>query len=535
MRKSLFRRILLTIIFALIWYYIVLPPFNLHAFSFYLYLIFVFMFFIIISIPDTFINLFSTTKHLREVKIQNKVIKYMFFCVIGILPLILVINFVLSPVFNSKAYYNRIDINENGNFVTDVKEVDFTKIPLLDKDSSRKLGDRVMGEMTSLVSQFYVSDIYTQINYKDEITRVTPLEYSGFIKYLANRGNGIPAYITVNSVTGKSELKKLEKGMRYAPSGHFFENLHRKLRISYPTKVFGTENFEIDNDGNPYWIVPTIKYVGIGLRRDVDGVIIFNPINGTSKWYSVKDVPTWVDHVYNSDLILEQVNDWGAYKNGFLNTIFSEKEVVATTEGYNYMILGDDVYLYTGITSVSTDESNIGFILTNMRTKETTFYEISGAEEFSAMASAEGQVQQMKYTASFPLLINFNSKPTYLLSLKDDAGLVKMYAFVDVKDYQKVVVTDASKGIDVAASNYLGDEKVIDEDKVVTNTITIKTIKSVVIDGNTYYYITDEKDNKFKISIKTNKDILPFLCTGDSIKATYEEKAVSEIIKLEKY
>ena len=490
------------------------------------------MFFILISIPDVFINLFTTTKRLREVKIGNKIIKYMFLCVVMIIPIILVINFVLSPVFNSKAYYNRIQINEKGNFTTDIKEVDFTKIPLLDKDSSRKLGDRVMGEMTSLVSQFYVSDLYTQINYKDEITRVTPLEYSGFIKYLANRGNGIPAYITVNSVTGQAELKRLEKGMRYAPSGHFFENLHRKLRISYPTKVFGDENFEIDNDGNPYWIVPTIKYVGIGLRRDVEGVIIFNPVDGSSKWYSVSEVPTWVDHVYNSDLILEQVNDWGAYKNGFLNTIFSEKEVVATTEGYNYTILGDDVYLYTGITSVSTDESNIGFILTNMRTKETTFYEISGAEEYSAMASAEGQVQQMKYTASFPLLINFNGKPTYLLSLKDDAGLVKMYAFVDVKDYQKVVVTDASKGIDVAASNYRGNDIVVDEEKLVTNKITIKSIKSVVIDGNTYYYINSD-EGKFKISIKVNKDILPFLTSGDVIKATYEKKDVSEIIKLE--
>lgn len=534
MRKSLIKRIILTVLFALIWYYIVLPPINLHAFSFYLYLIFIMLFFILISIPETITNIFKTTKHIREVKIENKVIKYMFLFTVLIIPFICIMDLVLGPIFNSKAYYNRIKINENSNFTTDVKEVDFTKIPLLDKDSSQKLGDRTMGEMTSLVSQFYVSDLYTQINYKDEITRVTPLEYSGFIKYLANRSKGIPAYITVNSVTGKSELVKLNKGMRYAPSAHFFENLYRKLRIDYPTQIFGKENFEIDNDGNPYWIIPTIKYVGVGLRRDVSGVIIFNPIDGSSKWYKVEEVPTWVDHVYNSDLILEQVNDWGAYKNGFLNTLFSEREVVATTEGYNYTILGDDVYLYTGITSVSTDESNIGFILTNMRTKETNFYEISGAEEFSAMASAEGQVQQMKYTASFPLLINFNGKPTYLLSLKDDAGLVKMYAFVDVKDYQKVVVTDSSKGIQAAAENYLGDEKVIDEEKVVTNTLTIKSIKSVVIDGNTYYYMTDEKNNKFKVSIKTSKDVLPFLTSGDKIKATYEEKEVSDILKLEK-
>ena len=532
MNKGLFKRIIFTILFALLNYYIFLPPINLQAMSFYVFIIYMLLFFVVISIPSILKDLFAGK--LKTLHIESKGIKYLFFGVVLIIPCILLMNFFLGPVFNSKAYYNRISINEKGNFTTDVKEVDFSKIPLLDKASSQKLGDRTMGEMTSLVSQFYVSELYTQINYNDEITRVTPLEYSGFIKYLANRKNGIPAYITVNSVSGKAELKKLEKGMRYAPSAYFFENLYRKLRISYPTMIFGTENFEVDNEGKPYWIVPTIKYVGVSLRRDVSGVIILNPVDGTSKWYDVKDVPTWVDHVYNSDLILEQVNDWGKYKNGFLNTLFSEKEVVATTEGYNYTVMNDDVYLYTGITSVVADESNIGFILTNMRTKETTFYEVSGAEEYSAMASAEGQVQQMKYTASFPLLINFNGKPTYLLSLKDDAGLVKMYAFVDVKDYQKVVVTDASKGIDVAASNYLGDEKVIDEDKLVTKEITISSIKSAVIDGTTYYYIVDTDKNRYKVSIKVNKDYIPFINNGDKIKVTYEEKDIREVIRLER-
>jgi len=257
-------------------------------------------------------------------------------------------------------------------------------------------------------------------------------------------------------------------------------------------------------------------------------------VSAKKSWTTTAAVGSSVYYSEYTSQILEQVNDWGSYKNGFLNTLFSEREVVATTEGYNYTVMNDDVYLYTGITSVVTDESNIGFILTNMRTKETTFYEVSGAEEFSAMASAEGQVQQMSYVASFPLLINFNGKPTYLLSLKDAAGLVKMYAFVDVKDYQKVVVTDASKGIEVAASNYLGDEKVIDEEKAVTKKVTINSIKSAVIDGNTYYYITDTNGNKFKVSIKTNKDIIPFLNKDDKITVTYEEKDVSEIVKLEK-
>lgn len=532
MKKNLLMRVLTTIFFALILYYFMLPPINLHAFSFYFYFILVAFFYLIISMPSIFVNSFKRERN--YIHLESKTLKYGFLVILSIIPIILLINFLFSPLFNSKSYYNRIDVNENGNFESDIEEVDFSHIPLLDKNSSRKLGDRVMGQMTDLVSQFYVSDLYTQINYNDEIIRVTPLEYSSIIKYFTNRSNGIPAYITVNSVSGEANLHRLDSGMKYMPSALFFENLYRRLRFEYPTTIFGEENFEIDNDGNPYWIIPTIKCVGVGLRREVNGVIIFNPITGESTKYDVKDVPTWVDHVYNADLIIEQVNDWGMYKNGFFNTLFGQKEVVSTTEGYNYTIMNDDVYLYTGITSVVSDESNIGFILTNMRTKETTFYAIAGAEEFSAMASAEGQVQQMKYTASFPLLINFNGKPTYLLSLKDDAGLVKMYAFVDVKDYQKVVVTDSSKGIEVAAQNYLGNEKVIDKDNLKTNKITIADIRNSVIDGNTYYYILDKNNDMYRVSIKVN-GVIPFLNSKDVITITYEDsKEIKEIIELKK-
>lgn len=248
-----------------------------------------------------------------------------------------------------------------------------------------------------------------------------------------------------------------------------------------------------------------MKYTAVGLKRDVKGVVIVNPINGNTKYYEDEEVPSWVDHVYDADLIIEQADDWGMYQKGFLNTIFSQTGVVMTTDGYNYLVQDDDVYLYTGITSVSSDESNIGFILTNMRTKETNFYQVPGAEEYSAMASAEGQVQQMKYTSTFPLLINLNNRPTYLVSLKDNAGLVKMYGFVDVEDYQKVVVTDASLGIEKAKENYLNNMPSTSTGKEENKVITIENITSVVIDGNTYYYITDTEGSKYKVSIKVEK------------------------------
>ena len=509
-----------------------LPPIHATSPVFWTYVLFIYVAYLVTGILNLadLKTLFVEKITIRPVKKVSSLIPYLI--IPGVILIISIINFIESPVLRSKTYYNRIKIGSDGNFTEDVKQVDFNTLPLLDKNSSQKLGDRVMGQLPELVSQFYVSDLYTQINYNNNIARVTPLEYNGFIKYLTNRKDGVKGYIVVNSVTGESSLSKLENGMKYMPSAYFFENLYRKLRFDYPFEIFGAENFEIDNDGKPYWVIPTIRYSGVGLREEITGVIILDPVTGESTKYSVGEVPTWIDHVYSADLIIEQVDDWGLYKNGFFNSIFGQKNVVQTTMGYNYTVMNDDVYLYTGITSAAADEANVGFILTNMRTKETTYYAVPGAEEYSAMSSAEGQVQQMKYTATFPLLINLNNKPTYLMSLKDNAGLVKMYAFVDVADYQKVVVTESSEGIVQAAKNYLGDDNsLINQDKLISKRITIKEIKDVVIGGNTYYYITAKDKQKYRASITVAELILPFVKKDAEVTVYYSEKTdVIEII-----
>jgi hypothetical protein len=519
--------IIITMVLALIIYFFFLPALNLSSIGFWIYVVIIIGIFTILSLIPNFDSNGRIVGSVKSLSICGMAIVIIF---VGIF----LINFILSPLFSSKKYSERINVNEEGNFLEDIELVDFNSLPLLDKDSSQKLGDRVMGQMPELVSQFYVSDLYTQINFNDDIIRVTPLEYNGFFKYLSNHKNGVTGYITVNSVTGASELTKLDKGMKYMPSAILMENLNRKLRFSYPTKIFGEKTFELDNDGNPYWIVPSIKYSGIELLKEVEGVIILDPITGKSDYYDVKDVPTWVDHVYSADLIIEQLDDWGQYKDGFFNSVFGQKNVTMTTDGYNYMVMNDDVYLYTGITSVASDESNLGFVLTNMRTKETIFYPVPGAEEFSAMASAEGQVQQMSYTASFPLLINLNGKATYLISLKDDAGLVKMYAFVDVADYQKVVVTDASDGIEKAAQNYLGGSSIeVDEDTLTTKEITVSSVVTAIMNGNTYYYITDTDKQKYMVSITVNKELLPFVGKDSKVTVSYQ-KTDSDVITLSK-
>ena len=522
--KRLLISLLITLASGLILFYIFIPPLNIHSVSFWMFLITLLTIFGIINFGTGIFSLKNKEFNLKDWKNY-----YPFIAPIIIVLLMFLVHLINSQFFMASKYAHRINI-ETGNFTEEIEEVNFNTLAIVDKNSSSKLGDRVMGGMGELVSQFEVSNLYTQINYQDEIVRVTPLDYYDWIKYFNNRGDGIPGYVMVNSVTGEAKLVKLEKGMKYSPNALFMENVSRKLRFKYPFDVFGDLNFEIDNEGTPYWIMQVISFSGIEQREDVSAVIILNAITGESTKYAVSDVPTWVDHVYSPDMIIHQVDDWGRYVNGFWNTLFGQKGMKETTDGYNYIAMDDDIYMYTGITSVVSDESNLGFILTNLRTKETKFFDCPGAEEYSAMESAKGQVQQMNYTASFPILINLDGRPTYVISLKDDAELVKMYAFVDVADYQKVVVTDASGGIQNAAYNYINNNGIVTPGKEIE--ITISSIKDVTIDGNTYYYIVDTDNKKYRASIKVNSNMLPFIKSGDKITVAYSEKEVREIINI---
>jgi hypothetical protein len=525
--------IILTLIIGMIIYYFTLPAINLHNMGFYLYVSFIIIVFAVLETINkkTKIELFKKGQRINPLDYPKTFLISIGF-VIGLFIVINIVNFINSPLFNAKSYQTRIVVNEGGSFTEGIKEVNFNQLPLLDRASSEVLGDRVMGQMSEIVSQYNVSKQYTQINFNDSIMRVTPLEYADPIKWLTNRKKGIVGYITVNSVNGETELIKLDKGMKYSSSALFNEKLERKLRFDYPTENFGEISFEIDNEGKPYYIVTTLKFTAVGLKAKVSGVIILDPITGNSKKYSKKDIPKWVDIAYSSELVIEQIDHWGTYKNGFWNSIFGQKNVVNTTDGYNYLAMNDDIYLYTGITSVVSDESNLGFVHSNTRTGETTYYNVPGAEEYSAMNSAEGQVQDMGYKSTFPLLINLNGRPTYLVSLKDSSGLVKMYGFVDVKDYQKVVVTDSSKGIIVAKDNYLKSMKTeVKEDELIKKDIKIDSITSAIMNGYTNYYIVSD-NQKYKASI-TLSDELPFINVGDTITIGIYN-STSQIIEIQK-
>ena len=530
-KKYYFFTILMQVIFIGIWYYRFHPPINFHSLSFWAFL------FII-----TGSNILLFYKHSSNIKISKKGQKFTInadpknnsgkltsLSIIGILVLIFLLAYVgsraiFSPVINARAYAERIKVTT----------VDFDEIPpyrfnetaIIDRLSAQNLGDKVMGQMTDLVSQFSVSSEYSQISYQEGTYRVTPLAYDGFIKYMRNRGEGIPGYIIVNTTTGETKLVRLTQKMRYVPSAFFNENLYRKLRFQYPTEIFYDPTFEIDEEGNPWYVCTTYTFDGIDSRRQVNGVILFNPIDGTSTKYTVDSCPSWVDRIYPENLINEELNDYGRYQKGWINSMIGQEGVIQTSEGYNYISKNGDVWLYTGMTSVVSDNSNIGFMLVNLRNHEAQFIPTSGADEYSIMASAEGEVLNYGYTATFPVLVNINDKPVYLLSLKDSAGLIKMYALVDAQDYQQVYTIKADRNAKVAIDSLIAEfsgGKSVNVDSLQTKTITIDQIQTVVIDGNTTIFIKN-KNEIYKLVL--TEDTSPkaiFLNEKDTITVHYLE------------
>lgn len=524
-KKSFFQKIsiwtlVVWIVAVAIAYFILIPPINPTSIAFWTFFL-----------PAVFIPVFVIvqTKSFKG-GIKHGKAFYPTLIVIIIVVIYLIGCLAFSPLFNSKIYTQRIKIIDSV-FEEDIQEVDFNNLPLLDKASAQKVGDRVVGQASDVVSQFSVSEEYSLINYKGDIVRVTPLEHNGFFKYLSNL-SGTAGYVIVDCTSGEAKLVKTDKGLKYLPSAYLSHDLYRHVRFHYPFEIFGETSFELDEDGNPYWIIQTLRYTWINMKQEVSAVIAVNAIDGTMNKYKVGSVPNWIDNVYDASLIMQEIDDWGMYRNGYLNSKFAQKNVVQTTDGYTYITNDNDVYLYTGITSISSDESNIGFVMVNLRDHTAKFYDVAGAEEYSAMDSALGMVQEKDYTSTFPLLINLNGRATYLLSLKDSGGLVKMYGFVDVQNYQKVSVSDASIGIEEAANVYLkmlGATTKNDKD-ILEKEIMIYEVKDVVIEANTYYYILSNEREKYSIQATVDLSLTPFMEEGQIYKISYYNNGSVNVI-----
>lgn len=505
--------LILTAIFAVTDFYFTLPALNFRSTDLYFYLITVVIAYFAIHTllgltnmnvkrtidengrvvftteeNDDYTNVETDPYLARKKQTMNRAPIY----VAGILFAIVIIGTVVSsPIFYADAYTKLIDI-ETGNFEEDIDELSFDQIPWLDRASAQRLGDRKMGELADMVSQFEVASDYTQINYQGRPVRVTPLLYGDFFKWFNNVGDGIPAYITVDMVTQEAQVIRMGdgNGIKYSNSEMFFRKIDRYVRVNYPTYIFERPVMEINDDGHPYWIVPkVVKKIGLFGGADIDGIVMVDAVTGEHAYYSLEEVPQWVDNVYRAELLIQQYDYYGAYGSGFLNSIFGQRGVTMTTDGYNYLAMNDDVYMYTGITSVGGDESNVGFVWINQRTKDSKYYQIAGAHEYSAMRSAEGALQHLRYVATFPLLLNVHGEPTYFMAMKDDSNLVKQYSMVNVGQYTIVGTGETLRQTEEDYIRKLGStgiEVPTEETKI---NGTVDDIRVAVIEGNSQYYI----------------------------------------------
>ncbi len=533
------------------YYYLVLPPLNPMSKSFWYFLLFCAVcvavalrafhfgeyrsYFKQFDITDLFIGKrrekmpkFPSVKTVFQKKVYA-IITYVLLAV----PIVVLAFGVItsSVVLNATAYASVITVQER-DFEADMPETkEITNIALMDTNSARMLGDRKLGALSSVVSQYVVSDDYTQINYIGKPIKITHLEYDGFFKWLGNRQAGIPGYIMVDTLANTAEYYEVEDGIRYAQSGYFGDDLMRKVRFDYPTKIFDLEDvsFEVDEQGNPYYCISCYTpRVGLFGAYDVEELIIFNPLDGSSQLYAVGDVPQWVDVVFDGDLACEKYDWQGIYAGGFINSIIGNKGCKQTTDDYGYLMFDDDVWYFTGVTSVTSDASNIGFILSNARTGEYRFYPVIGAEEHSAMHAAEGEVQEKEYQASFPSLVNISGVPTYIMVLKDNHGIVKLYALVNVRQYTMVATGETQQSAVAAYLKMLSQSGVNTQDPTQTEQarITVASVQFLDLEGVTYAYITSDQGKVYRVAFTEQNETVVLVKAGDVLDLTFADGAI---------
>ncbi len=476
-------------------------------------------------------------------------------------------------IFHSSDYASIIQVEEMESTDGILSEKDAESIALMDTASATQLGDREIGSIKNF-SAFNVADDYVQLNVQNDAVKIAPLEYAGFFKWMKNKAAGVTGYVTVSPTTMTADYVELPEGMQYVPSAYFAKDLNRHIHSQYPTMIYDNTHFEVDEEGNPYYVSSVYKKtIGLFGGEIVTGAIITDPVSGDSTYCDLADVPGWVDDVVEGNLICDLYNVAFKNKNGFWNGTFlgantgcmqtttlasadedeeEDEDSDAASTDFGYIAKDGDIYIYTGVTSMAKDSSNLGFIMVNERTGKYRYFAVSGANEQSAMNAAEGEVQQYSYEASFPTLINVDGELTYIGVLKDSNGLVKMYYMVNVKDYGKVVVASKREECVTSYAKELGltpDESLIDaaeegadaqegeseeepEENAEEVTFTISVLQYVDVDGNTFVYMGTEDGKVYKAEFASNEDLL-FVKTGDTLKGTVSKDnfTLEEVVK----
>ncbi len=455
------------------------------------------------------------------------------YLVIGVWILYFGVSIYSSVLFHPATYRDQMPDYRTGDFSSEIQAIDIEQVPIVDMALARNLADKKLGERPSLGSQVNLGTPTIQ-TVNGELVWVVPLYHSGFFQWVTNM-EGTPGYIVV-SATNTNDVEYVEGyNIKYQPSAFFFDNLYFHTRFTQALFTGTTDySFELDDDGNPHWVITTYKnIVGFALP-EATGVIVIDAQTGEGEEYSLDEIPDWVDRVQPENFILQQINNKGEYVRGVFN--FSDKDKYKTSEGNIIVYNNDRCYLFTGITSVGADESAIGFVMVDMVTKEPVLYQMAGATEYAAQGSAEGKVQQYGYYASFPLILNVEGVPTYFMTLKDADGLIKQFAYVSVRDYLIVGVGETSQD---ARENYLDalndsgiDTSIpVDEETVKTATFTIDRIGQQYAGEESIYRFTSNEYPQLIFDAQSSLSAaLSLTLVGDSVTIEYIQHTEDDVL-----
>ena len=524
-KRVYFMLVLLLAIIIGIYYYAVFPSINIHEVSFWITAVVISLLlagiFMLNKLKDGTFKGINAGSDLKLPLMSKVFLVITLACVI-----VFAVGSVMSAqFFRAKSYASLLKV-DNRDFASDIEESSqVTDIALMDTESARIFGNRKIGSLSEVVSQYEVENDYSQISIDKTPMKVSALKYASFFKWFNNRDKGVPGYVKVNPINSNAEYVELEKGMKYVPSAYLNYNLQRHVQLEYPTKIINGYYFEVDDEGKPYYICPTISArIGLFGGMDVNGIIMCDPVSGDCSFYKSGDIPSWVDNVYDGHLLTRKYNWFGTLSDGYINSVFGQKNCKRTTDDFGYKIIGDDVWMYTGVTSVNGDQSNIGFVMMNQRTSEARYYKVSGAEEHSAMSAAEGEVQEKGYKASFPSLINVAGVPTYIMVLKDEGGLVKMYAMVNVSQYNIVSTASSQTKVFTEYKKLLAEKGAVSQpEKIEEKTsFIVKDIRFIDTEDGTVVYIKDSEHNVYKQAFKDNESLIK-INEGDNIEVSYQK------------
>jgi len=459
---------------------------------------------------------------------------------IGRVPIILLTTLLLYitvfPAISSWALFRSQDyrkligqVDVGKNLSNHMLPISLDKIRVVDQDLAQLLGDKVLGSQAALGSQVRLGTFNIQ-KVNDGLYWVAPLLHSGFFKWLSN-SQGANGYVMVNA-TNERDVKLVQQVngkniyIKYQSEAFLMDNLKRYLYFKgYFFQGLTDYSFEIDDTGIPYWVITKFKKT-IGFSGDeANGIIVLNAQSGEIKDYSIQDAPAWIDRIQPAEFVETQLNNWGNFVKGYWN--FSNENKLKITEPVS-LVYGDDnqAYWYTGLTSVGADESTVGFVLVNTRNKKAVWYKQSGATEWAARNSAKGKVQEKGYSTSAPIPYNINNIPTYVMTLKDNAGLVKMYAMVAIQDYTIVGVGNTLREALMSYKNVFNTtgNKISAKSKSEKNRITsvITRINGDIKNGNTFYYFTLKKSNSIYIGSSQISNEFPLTTVGDSVEVQFD-------------